>query len=466
MNSATATSATTIFARASGLGHAAIGVLRISGADALTISNAILSRPLTRRDVRKMIYLEIRDPDHGHIVDDVLACYYAAPASYTGEDLVEIFCHGNPYILDNIESLYLNKGAVLADPGEFTRRAFVNGRMDLTQAEAVADIIESKGNAALSNARRLFDGALARHIELIQDRLLSIIAEFEAGIDFSDDIEDPINNEGVDVDLEYAIDQLDKLARSYDQGSRLSKLRVAILGEVNAGKSTLLNLMLGRERAIVSDHAGTTRDFIEAECVVGPYAFTLVDTAGARPLAQMQEIERKGYELGRAQIKTADLTVGVIDVSIDTLPEMILDTANIIIANKIDRCGDDKTQAVLSAIRQHKEKKKAAYTAVLTSLTSTPERASTDVRQAVQTHLDRLLNRSESVAITQKRQVDALRRCKDHLRELNNQRRQSQVPELLAEHVREALHCLGEITGERYTEQVLDTIFSRFCLGK
>jgi len=455
---------TTICAPVTGAGHAAIGVFRLSGPDALAICNTLLPKPIRIADERRMQYRTVLNQQSGAVIDDALVCYYAAPASYTGEDVVEFFCHGNPYILSELKAQCLKLGALLAAPGEFTRRAFVNGRMDLSQAEAVADLIESKGAAALSNARRLFEGVLSKDVSDIRDRLLSVIAEFEAGIDFSDDIEDPVNYERVAQDLSHVSAHVQRLVASYTRGSRLSQLAVGIVGPVNAGKSTLLNLLLGNERAIVSTQKGTTRDYIEADCVVGPYVITLVDTAGCRSIDEMDALERKGYELGQTHIQGVDLKLSVIDMS--TLASADLERAGqIVVLNKADLLNgqiiQENRKAVVDALGK-------THTVISTSLVSEEgrQRAACDIRSAIQSHLDQLLRREESVSLTQQRQVDALNRCAEYLAVLDDALKRGQVPELLAEHVREALQCVGEITGDSYTEQVLDTVFSRFCLGK
>jgi len=460
----------TICARATGFGHTAIGVFRLSGLDALEICNSLLSQPLSARHARKMCYRQIRDIETGTVIDDVLLCYYLAPSSYTGEDIVEFFCHGNPYILENIEQQCLKNGAVLAEPGEFTRRAFVNGRMDLSQAEAVSDIIESKGAAALSNARRLFEGELSTEISYIRDQLLSVIADFEAGIDFSDDIDDPIDHQRIDAELDHARQRLDRLVNSYDRGCRLSTLTVGIVGKVNAGKSTLLNLLLGRERAIVSDQEGTTRDYIEAECTIGPYSVRLVDTAGHRLAAQMDNVERKGYELGRKHVQQADVIVNVVDISAHVKSDTSL-AGDIVVINKMDlarnlRIKQHGTQTDCDQLVAIRETVSQECVVIETSLVADRDRAAADLLSAIESCLDQLLHNSEAVFITQQRQFDALCRCIKNLDLLSTERQCEQVPELLAEHVREALHCLGEITGDTYTEQVLDTVFSRFCVGK
>ena len=397
----------------------------------------------------------------GQRVDEVMVCAFLAPRSYTGEDVVELFGHGGELNLDRVLAVTLALGARLAAPGEFTRRAFLNGRLDLAQAEAVAQLIAARSERAAHNAAATLAGALGRRVKELRQKLLRVAADLEAGIDFAEDVDEPDSTPRLLAQHREVRRQVDALARSYRVGRRLDGAVVALVGPVNAGKSSLFNALLQSRRALVDQEPGTTRDYLEAEVAWDGRRVVLVDTAGARP-TPASGLERAGQDMAREVIARADLLIHVVDLAGGAAPAPPKGPQPVVlVANKQDLCGASRVGpgepggnvvAVVCTSATTGHGLDALRAAVLRGLGD--EDAEVDADQA------------ETVMITRARQRDALDAARQALAEGEQALKRSLPPELTVEHYRAALEALGQITGETYTEEVLDAVFDTFCVGK
>jgi tRNA modification GTPase len=433
----------TIFALASAPGRAGIAVLRLSGTRVHRTLLAIIGKaPVPRRATRA----KFGDPETGEIVDDGVAIYFPAPHSYTGDDVAEFHVHGSRAVIAALlEVLGRREGLRLAEPGEFTRRAFENGKLDLTEAEAVADLVEAETAAQRRQALHQLDGALGALYEDWRGRLMRALARLEAEIDFPE--------EGLPAGLWAGIESdvaalAAEIATHLDDGHRGERLRdgvsVAILGPPNAGKSSLLNALARRDIAITSAIAGTTRDVIEARLDLGGYPMLIADTAGLRQSAD--SVEQEGVRRALARAETADLRLVLLDA---TRPEATVDAALIdkdalVVVNKIDlapvarRADADLYLSVATG---------EGMAALLARLTEEAARRA---------------GAGGAPLITRARHREALKRCAEALARFSK----AGLPELAAEDLRQAGRAIGRITGRVDVEDVLDLIFREFCIGK
>ena len=446
----------TIAALSSAHGESAIAAIRLSGPESFTIARECFSL----KDVpqpRRMARASYKSQD-GEILDDVMFVCFKAPASYTGEDMLEIFCHGNPYIIQTIlEDLFL-RGVRAASHGEFTRRAFESGKLDLSQAEAVSLMIAARSRHSLDAARRQLDGELSKRINSICDRLVTALAHIEAHIDFSDD----------DLPAESYAEPL-ALLRSAEADARklLSTsrygavvrdgLNIAIIGRPNAGKSSLLNALAGRDRAIVSAQAGTTRDVIVERAVMGGYCVNLTDTAGIRESSD--EIESEGIRRAIANAADADLRLLVVDSSDAEFSDAefakaSLDCKNtIVVLNKCDL--ENKTD--LRAFKDFRQVRVSCLS----------EEGIGELRSAILETVDASgITPSFDDILVSARHSDLVRISADAAACAISNIEKALPSELSASEIRMALESLGEIVGRGDKEEVLDKIFSTFCIGK
>ena len=450
-------SAETIVAAATPSGRSALAVIRVDGPLAGPIALAALRRknPLAERRATPAIWQDLA----GEPVDQVVAVLWHAGKSFTGNDSLEITCHGNPLLVRRLTADCLARGARLAEPGEFTRRAFLAGRMDLTQAEAVADLIHASSERALASARRMLAGELGKQVANWTDRLLQALAELEAHIDFPEEdlpAEDPA---GPAARLAGIASELYGYARTArHDGALRDGLRVAVVGAPNAGKSSLLNALAGADRALVSPEAGTTRDYLEAPVAGLPLAVTAVDTAGLR--AGGSALEHAGMERSLAQARAAHFLLLVVDTSAapPVLPAELLGLLDeqraIIIANKSD-------------LPEHPDQKNflPALTRIRTCLLDGRDADTLRARLGEILVAREIAPGAEDLVVSV-RHADALQRAGDALTEA---RRHLQPPiqtELAAARGREALDALGEIVGRIDNERMLDKLFASFCIGK
>ena len=443
----------TIAALATPAGTAAIAVIRISGSDTLRLGSDIFSEFPPPRAVHRGNY---RDRS-GAVLDDVLFTFFKEPNSYTGEDSLEVSCHGNPFIAQLVlEDLYA-RGCRPAGPGEFTRRAFLNGRMDLSQAEAVMDLIHARSERALAAARRQLDGALGREMQGLIDGVLDALARVEATIDFPDEDLPREDLEAARTELRGVLRDADRLLATRHYGDLLREgVKTVIFGEPNVGKSSLLNRLVGRDRAIVSPEPGTTRDFIEEPVTVGPHRLRLIDTAGLS--RDPAPLEKLGMAKTLERIGDADLLLLVVDATRPTpLPPagLMLDQARTIrVLNKAD----------LLPAPPDPEPSPRFETLAVSALTGAGIEA---LRGALVRRADgfQAAVGADSVAINA-RHAHALSQAKECLGAALLKLDSAPQPELLASDLRGALDALGEISGRVDNEQVLDRLFATFCIGK
>lgn len=456
----------TIAAIATGAGVSAIGVLRVSGPAAIAAAEAVFrprdGRPLSAHAPRALVRGNLLGPD-GETVDDCLAVFFPAPHSYTGEDSAEFHCHGSPIVLRlGLQALFA-QGARQAGPGEFTRQAFLNGKLDLTEAEAVMDLIDAESAAAAKNALSQLGGSLRRMVEGVRDGLVDIASRFYAVVDYPDeDIED-IHPREIEAALRTADETLTRLLASFQRGQVLrAGVPAAILGRPNAGKSSLLNALLGYDRAIVTDIPGTTRDTVEEKCVLGGVLLRLIDTAGLRETEDA--VEKLGTERSRRAAEDAGLVLALIDGSQPVTPE---DEA-------ILRLAAGKERWILLLTKSDLPPK-----AVLPRLSALPGTAPAAVLSlsaktgsgipALETAVAELFPQGEAETgslLTNPRQADAVGRALDAVRRAEESLSLGLTPDVILTDAEEALSALGELTGATAREEIVSAIFSRFCVGK
>ena len=441
--------ADTIAAIATAPSAAGIGILRVSGPASAHIARRILRRTPKARYAHYVSWYD----DQDELIDQGLLLYFPAPNSFTGEDVVEFQGHGSlPLLHRGLRQLCLY-GARKALPGEFSQRAFLNGRLDLTQAEAIADLISAQSDAAARAALRSMQGVFAQRVNTLQQRLIQLRVHVEAAIDFPEEEIDFLADERIASELVSVTDELDALLAEVAQGLRLRDgMKVVLLGAPNAGKSSLLNALTGMDRAIVSAQAGTTRDIVEEQLQLAGANLTLADTAGVRDSAD--EIEREGIRRTREALKQADIVLAVIDCSRadtaqqkESLSEELATTTNVLwIANKIDIAAPPPS----------------------TEFDFLP------VSSKRGAGIDELRDRLRQLAAAQhgpgtfsarQRHLDALRSVDSHLLHAKTHL-DSRKGELLAEDLSLAQNALSEITGQYLSDDLLGEIFSSFCIGK
>lgn len=445
----------TIAALATPVGSSAIAMVRATGPAAANLIEDIWGSLPPPRTAGHGDYRNVA----GDLLDDVVYVYFKAPQSYTGEDTVEISCHGNPLIAQKILEDLCRRGCRPAEAGEFTKRAFLNGRMDLSQAEAVMDVIHARSERALASAHQLLRGSLGRQMDGLIRQLLAILARVEAYIDFPEEDLPPEDRGAILADLERLRAETGRLLATSHYGSILREgMRTVILGETNAGKSSLLNRLVGRDRALVSAEPGTTRDYLEEGMVIGPHFLRLVDTAGLNQ--RPTEIEQRGIDKTLEQAAGADLHLWVIDASapLPTLPPVVrsrLTPANTIaIFNKID-LPEAGTNSVLPdgfpSVRVS-----ALHGDGLDLLENTIVRLADSFSLTV----------GEDLIAINSRHALALEAAHRALLEARQKLDQSVAIELVASDLRIVLDEFGSISGKVDNEKMLDLLFSTFCIGK
>jgi tRNA modification GTPase len=450
----------TIVALATPPGVGAIGVIRLSGENAIAIVNELFPSKNLLNQPSHTLHVGFLKAEE-NILDEVVISLFKNPKSYTGEDVIEISCHGSPYVQQQVIDACVKNGARLAKPGEFTQRAFLNGKLDLAQAEAVADLIASNTAASQKAALHTIRGGFSENLSALRERLIRFSALIELELDFSqEDVEFADRKQFYEL-----IDELTasttQLVNSFSLGNVIRNgVSVAIIGKPNAGKSTLLNSLLNENRAIVSDIPGTTRDTIEELINIDGIIFRLIDTAGIRQHST-DVIEKAGMERSLEKMKQADLVLYLFDAA-ETKSEIVTKKAEfgnqqlnyLLVANKIDTTGEnavkekfgDLDKMIFIAAKQH------LHTDVL------KERMVDAVLQGqVQT---------ESTIITNARHYHALKEVQQSLSDIKNGLDNKLPGDLLALDIRRCLHYLGEITGEITNDDQLDYIFSKFCIGK
>lgn len=453
----------TISAIATALGVGSIGVIRLSGPDSLAIADRIFAgREKPGKDnARKLLYGHILDRK-GQPIDEVLAVYMPGPHSYTGEDVCEIQCHGGRQALQEILSLTYQAGARPAEPGEFTKRAFLNGRLDLAEAESVMDIINAKSRQALVAANRGHEGGLSRKVRELRKKLRDLVVQLEAAIDYpEEDIEEVTYDRAAEV-LAEGQAAVARLVRQGSAGRILREgLRTAIVGRPNVGKSSLLNSLLQADRAIVSNIPGTTRDIIEEQMTIGGIPLVLTDTAGLRDTEDL--VEKIGVERSRAALEDAQLALVVLDGSQPLSGEdrellrSLKDRKKLILVNKSDLPQMLDTEGL---------QREYGSSDVIVLSVKTGE-GMEQVEQWLREFVYGEGSDSEGSSMTQNaRQQDLLEKALRSLEDALEGARQHLPYDCLTIDLTQTLHDLGEITGEDVPDEIIDEIFAQFCVGK
>ncbi|GGC42232.1 tRNA modification GTPase MnmE [Parapedobacter defluvii] len=448
----------TIVALATATGSGAIAVIRLSGPESIPIVNRIFKgKNLAEQASHTVHFGTIRNGDE--VLDEVLVSLFIAPHSYTREDVVEISTHNSRYIIERIIELLIHNGARAARPGEFTLRAFLNGQMDLSQAEAVADLIASTSAASHRVAMQQMRGGFSDVLKQLREQLIQFASLIELELDFSEEDVEFANRSQLEALILEINGVIRKLIASFEQGNVLKNgVPVVIAGRPNVGKSTLLNTLLNEERAIVSDIAGTTRDTIEDEINIHGVAFRFIDTAGIRDTLDI--IEAKGVERTREKMRQARLIVYLADPQQDDLEEIKsqiaevaqLDVPYVTVVNKMDLLKPEHIDAL----------RVIAPLFISAKNNVGVEELKQELLHKVNLHnLD-----AGDVLVSNVRHVEALRKTEDALQRVLQGINGSVTSDFLALDIRQALHHLGEITGSVSTDDLLDNIFSKFCIGK
>ena len=479
----------TICAPATIPGTGAISVIRLSGPEALSIADKVVTcngTPLSSTDGYRIRYGTVLDND-GETVDNVLVSVFRAPHSYTGEDSAEISCHASGYIVQTILSLLLDAGARSAGPGEFTRRAFVNGKMDLAQAEAVADVIAAQDKAAHRVAMNQLKGGYSKELGRLRAKLLKMTSLLELELDFSEEDVEFASRSEMSLLVNDVLHHVSTLASSFKRGNAVKNgLPVAIIGPANSGKSTLLNAIVGEDRAIVSDIAGTTRDTIEEVLNVGGVSLRFIDTAGIRDTDET--VEKIGIGRSLKKMQEASIILGILDPArgFSSMREDVqfflsnVDLSEqklILVLNKIDLIedGNEADSGVNKNVIRGNEIvsliENKSIDIPLVKISAKTGEGLVDLMSTLSNKASDLVGTSDSTLVTNLRHYEALRKSEAPLRRVLSGLGATDhgtplPPDLIAQDLREALHYIGSIVGEISTDEVLGSIFREFCIGK
>ena len=454
----------TIAAVATAYGEGGIGIIRISGEKALSILEEVFEFAGETSQIvnRRMTYGRIVDRENEQIIDEVLAIYMKGPKTYTAEDVVEINCHGSMVSLRKTLALVLRKGARLAEPGDFTKRAFLNGRLDLSQAEAVIDIIKAKTDRSFDVAMSQLEGALSLRVTEIRQKLLDLLVDITVNIDYPDEDIEELTYDKIEENILLIGEMIEKLLSTADTGRMIREgIRVAIVGKPNVGKSSLMNSLLRETRAIVTEIPGTTRDTIEEAISIRNIPVYLVDTAGIRETSD--EVERLGIERSKAAFNEADFIIFIMDGSSAISDEdreiaSYLDGRDsVVLINKNDLergfTNDDVRELVNDPV------------IIETSLINN------EGIEEIENHIEELvyggeLSQHDSTMVNNVRHIELLKQSRDSLRDAMEMTLAREALDFIEVDVRNAYDLLGEITGETVSDDIINEVFARFCLGK
>jgi tRNA modification GTPase len=450
----------TIVALSTPPGRSGIGVIRVSGPDALRILRILVASDSFNPQPNLLKLRSLIDPLTGDVLDQALVCYFKAPHSFTGEDLVELHCHGSPVVLRGIIDIVLNAGARLADPGEFSLRAVSNGRLKLTEAEAIRDLIDAQTDAALRQATRQLKGEISDSLQPAKDELLKIIVRLESSLEFVEDDLPALESQDICQALNKARSALSKLAGTFTRGRLLRDgLKVALIGRPNVGKSSLFNRLLGHARAIVTPIPGTTRDAISESMGLDGVPLVLIDTAGVR--ASVDEIESIGVERTRRVAADADLLIVVIDGS----EPLNQEDQNVLaeVAKSTHVVALNKSDLPTFSVSNFSDRQIGELYIPVSAKT---EAGLKSLRAAILQPFANGTAQGESLLITNARHHDLLVRAIEAIDSSERLLGQRASEELVLVGLHNALRYLDEITGETTTEEILGQIFSTFCIGK
>lgn len=443
-----------------------IGIVRMSGKDCFEVLEKIFKpkNPETIENIAgyRIKYGTIVNPETNRVVDEVLVSYFKCPKSYTAENMCEINSHGGIVVLREILELCLKNGAELAKPGEFTERAFLNGRIDLTQAEAIIDIINAKSTREAQESANQLEGYLSRKINEIREKIMDIMVKIEANIDYPEYDVEEVSNKDAENKLKEIENELIKLSKTFENGKILKEgVKIAIIGSPNAGKSSLLNSMLKEERAIVTDIAGTTRDIIEEQISIEGIPFKVIDTAGIRDAKD--KIEQIGIEKSKKAANEADVILAVFDSSVPLNDEdreilnLLKHKKSIIVLNKTDlkqivnnECKEiqDVNTEVINISLKNKEGLEKIYESLVKMF---------NLNQ---------INLDNELTITNIRHQELINKAIESTRMALNDLNNSMPIDIISINIKEILEHLGEIKGDNVSEDIIKSIFAKFCLGK
>lgn len=443
-----------------------IGIVRMSGKDCFEVLEKIFKpkNPETIENIAgyRIKYGTIVNPETNRVVDEVLVSYFKCPKSYTAENMCEINSHGGIVVLREIIELCLKNGAELAKPGEFTERAFLNGRIDLTQAEAIIDIINAKSTREAQESANQLEGYLSRKINEIREKIMDIMVNIEANIDYPEYDVVEVSNKDAENKLKEIENELIKLSKTFENGKILKEgVKIAIIGSPNAGKSSLLNSMLKEERAIVTDIAGTTRDIIEEQISIEGIPFKVIDTAGIRDAKD--KIEQIGIEKSKKAANEADVILAVFDSSVPLNDEdreilnLLKHKKSIIVLNKTDL-----KQIVNNECKEIQD----VNTEVINISLKNNEGLERIYKSLVKMFNLNQINLDNELTITNIRHQELINKAIESTRMALNDLNNSMPIDIISINIKEILEHLGEITGDNVSEDIIKSIFAKFCLGK
>ncbi|MBR3281001.1 MAG: tRNA uridine-5-carboxymethylaminomethyl(34) synthesis GTPase MnmE [Clostridia bacterium] len=449
----------TIAAISTPIGQGGIGIIRISGPKSLDIIKRIFKSKQAKYTPNTIVLGKIYDNEE--LIDEVLVSYFKAPFSYTGEDVIEVNSHGGTLVVQRILEIILNNGAKLAEPGEFTKRAFLNGKLDLSQAEAVIDLINSKTKSENDNSIKQLDGILGDKIRNIKKDIIDVLVDLEANVDYPEyDIEE-ISREKVIKQISKSLSDLEQLSHSFEEGKVLKNgINTAIIGKPNVGKSSILNRFLKEERAIVTDVAGTTRDTIEEAIIHNGILINFIDTAGIHETTDI--VEEIGVEKSKKAIEDSDLVLVVLDNSSklskedEELIDLVKDKKRIIVLNKIDK--QEKISAEFRDLFKNDEivmisaKENCGIEELLDMITIN--------------YINNKVSGKTDIVITNIRHKDAIDKTILSLNNVLNAAKSGVPLDMISIDIQNSISFLGEILGDNVSEDIINGIFSKFCLGK
>lgn len=455
----------TIAAIGTALSNSGISIIRISGDKSLEIINKIF-RTRKKLSPNSIIYGSIYD-DNNKLLDKVLISYFKSPNSFTGEDICEINCHGGVQITKQILELVLNNGARLAEPGEFSKRAFLNGKMDLTQAEAVIELINSKTKTQTNIFSRQLEGQLSNKVKMLRESLIDLLAKISVSIDYPEYDYEEVSNDSIKKVVNNIIDELNMLIDSYDNGKFIkSGINVSLIGKPNVGKSSLLNLLANYEKAIVTDIPGTTRDIIDETIIMGPLTLNISDTAGIRNTDDT--IEKIGVERSIKKINESDLIIFLIN-SEENITQEEID-----LISKIK----NKGLKLITVINKIDKNKKSILDSILEQLSIIDELKPMLISVKENYGIENLKNRilelfnfnnfdfEEELIIMNERHRNILNNVKNILKDSIVELNKNLHVDMISISITKAASLLGQITGSEVSEDVINKIFEKFCLGK
>lgn len=457
----------TIVALATPLGRSGIGVIRLSGGGSLPIALKLVCEEDFSPEPRYAYLKQLYDPGTSEVIDEAVITYFKAPHSFTGEDIVEISCHGSPVLLRRVIDLCLKLGARMADAGEFSLRALANGRMNLAQAEAIRDLIDAQTTASARQAVRQLQGEFSNQLQPIKDDLLDVIVVLESALEFVEDDLPEMQAATIKTRLIDIADEIVKIAATFQAGKLIREgLRVALVGRPNVGKSSLFNALLGSDRAIVTEIAGTTRDQIHEKFTINNIPISLIDTAGLRDTSDT--VESIGVERSRRTMADADLVIVMLDVSEEetdedeSILESVAELNHVVVVNKVDIASAKEIEEFVRHARSQIENPKSQIV-----LVSAKTGEGLDIlKHAIIEPFAPENQETSGFLVSDARHHDLLVRAQSEVEHSLSLLEQKTSEEIVLIGLHNALRYLGQITGETTTEDMLTRIFATFCIGK